>query len=78
MNFIIYENALPVLEEYSAGEALKILLNRHEEFGDEIIELISQTANSILSTDNPQLVYACYVNAVSNLRAHNLIYEHKL
>ena len=68
MNFIIYENALPVLEEYLAPEALTILLKRHEEFDEDVFECVSIAAEMDVTTDNPQSIYSCYVNAVVQLR----------
>lgn len=71
MNFIIYENALPVLEEHEAPEALKILLNRHEEFSDGLIECITNAAEIELEgVYHPMIVYSAYVNAVTQLRLH--------
>lgn len=72
MNFIIYENAEPVLTEYCAPEALSILLNRHDEFPLELIECVSAAAELELSCDGPQFIYSIYVSSVVQLRAHLL------
>lgn len=69
MNFIIYENALPILEEYEPEESLRILLSKHDEFDEEIIECNALAGKLFLSNvDDPQLLYACYVNAVAQTR----------
>ena len=72
MNFIIYENAQPILEEYCAPEALSILLKRHDEFPLELIEAVSAAAELEITCDEPQFVYSIYVSSVVQLRANLL------
>ena len=42
MNYLIYENALPILEEYEAPEALGDLLKKHDEFSEGLIGCITK------------------------------------
>ena len=69
MNFIIYENAQPILEEYPPAVALKMLLEKHgDEFPEHYVECMSEAAALCLEETDPQFLYITYVSAVVQMR----------
>jgi hypothetical protein len=68
MNFIIYENAQPILEEYPIAEALRILLEKHDEFPEHYLEAMTTAARLCLDEHDIQIKYLTYVSAVVQMR----------
>lgn len=68
MNFIIYENAQPILEEYPIAEALRILLEKHDEFPEKYLESMVEAAELCLTEQDIQFKYLTYVSAVVQMR----------
>ena len=70
MTFIDYDEAEPVLTEYSPDEALRILLNNHGEFDSEAVDVVVDNAQKeMMDVDNPEIVYAAYTTTVVQIRA---------
>lgn len=69
ISFIDYEDAVPVLTEYSPDESLRILLSKHDEFDEKVVELnVLAAKQSLGSIEDTNLLYACYVTAVAQTR----------
>ena len=68
MNFIVYENAQPILEEYPIAEALRILLEKHDEFPEKYVEAMIAAAELCLTEQDIQFQYLTYVSAVVQMR----------
>ena len=70
MTFIDYDEAAPILTEYSPDEALRILLNNHGEFDSEAIDVVVDNAQqAMMDVNNPEVVYAAYATTVVQIRA---------
>ena len=68
-NFLIYEVAQPILEEYSQSVALRMLLEKHEdEFPEYFIDCMVEAAELCLEETDPQFLYVSYVSAVVQMR----------
>ena len=69
MNFVIYENAEPILKEHTADKAVEILLKRHEDFDEdtikEVVSLLVPVAPYLIE---PDAMYGAYVTAVVTCR----------
>ena len=69
MNFIIYENAQPILEEYPIATALRMLLEKHgNEFPEKYLEAMVTAAELCLDEHDIQFKYLTYVSAVVQMR----------
>ena len=68
MNFIIYENAQPILEEYPIATALRMLLEKHDEFPEKYLEAMVEAAELCLTEQDIQFKYLTYVSAVVQMR----------
>jgi len=69
MNFIIYENAQPILEEYPAAVALKMLLEKHgDEFPEHYLNSMVEAVEMCITETEPQFLYLTYVSAVVQMR----------
>ena len=67
-NFLIYENAEPILQEYPPAVALKMLLEKHDEFPEHYIDAMATAAEIEITCDEPQFLYSLYVCACVQIR----------
>ena len=69
MNFVIFENAEPILTEHTVDKAVEILLNKHEDFSEETIkEVVSLLVPVAPYFFEPYMMYSAYVTAVVTCR----------
>ena len=65
--FITYEDAEPILTEYSVDEALRILLKKHN-YNEELIDIAARESRHFMSEcDTPLINYGAYVSMVLNI-----------
>ena len=65
--FISYEDAEPILTEYTRDEAMRILLKKHN-YNDELIEMAAtQVIEFMADCQFPLINYGAYVSMVLNI-----------
>ena len=65
--YTTWEDALPIIEEHTAGEALRILLSKHD-YPQDMVDSSAELADKILIPDSrPEVIYCAYVQSVTNI-----------